>query len=135
MSFVIREILIECRGCGVENIFNNYTPDMFLVCNQCRERLVEPDFCEFYKQYNCQDCGFTLFIKSSAEFKIGESDCRCGGTNIQQCDPEPFFKEAEKSAGLDSKIEPGDEGLGWYRSDSTSGGDYDDVFDDDPGTN
>jgi len=135
VSSVIKEILIECRGCSVENVFNNYAPDMFLICNQCRERLVEPDFCEIYRQFNCQDCGFAVFIKSGSDFKIGESTCRCDGTNFQQNDPKPFFKEVEKAIGFEPMVEPEDEGLDWYRSDPIQDDSYEDLFTDDPSNN
>lgn len=128
-----REIMIECRGCRIQNIFNDYTPEDFLICNQCRERLVEPDFCEIYRQFNCRDCNFTIFILQQTDFKAGKSACRCGGTNILQRDPRPFLQEVEKAGGLDIENEVLEDGSDWYRSESIKESDYDELFDRDPG--
>jgi len=132
MSSEITEILVECRGCGIENIFNDYSPDMFLICNQCRERLVEPDFCDIYNQYTCKDCNFAVFVKKSSDFKVGESVCRCDSTNFAQVDPKLFYSNVENAIGM----EP-DDGLAdddWYRSEPMEIEDdsYDDLFDNDP---
>ena len=135
MSSEITEILIECRGCSVENVINNYSPDSFLVCNQCRERLVEPDFCDIYRQYNCQDCGFAVFVKSSSDFKVGESACRCEGTNFKQVDPKPFFQKVEKAVGFLPEDDLDDDGPDWYRSESIEDDNYENMFDDDPSNN
>ena len=135
VAFVNNEILIECRGCGVENVFNDYAPDMFLVCNQCRERLVEPDFCEIYRQFNCQDCGFTVFVKSGSDFQIGESVCKCEGTNFKQGDPKAFLKAVENSAGFEPMDDLDDDGAGWYRSEPIEDDTYEDLFTDNPSDN
>ena len=125
--------MIECRGCGIQNIFNNFTGEDFLVCNQCRERLVEPDFCEIYRQFDCQDCSFTMFILCETDFKLGESTCRCGKTNIQQNDPLPFFKTVESAGGLEIGDEPLDANSDWYRSETITDSDYEEMFERDPG--
>ena len=135
VAFVNNEILIECRGCGVENVFNNYAPDMFLVCNQCRERLVEPDFCEIYRQFVCQDCGFAVFVKNDSDFKIWEYAFRCKGTNFKLTDPKPFLKAAENSAGFEPMGDPADDGADWYRSEPIEDDTYEDLFTDDPSSN
>jgi hypothetical protein len=136
MSAEISEILIECRGCNVENVFNDYTPDMFLVCNQCRERLVEPDFCDIYKQYTCKDCNFTVFVRDSSEFKVGESACRCDSTNFEMVDPKSFYKNVENAIGFDPDDDISDDD-DWYRSEpiETEDDSYDDLFDNDPSSN
>ena len=59
------EILIECRGCRIENIFGEYSPEKVLVCNQCRERLIEPDLDEVYSRYDCKSCGFVILVLRS----------------------------------------------------------------------
>ena len=134
MSIENKEIMIECRGCGIQNIFNNYTPEDFLICHQCRERLVEPDFCEIFRQFDCHDCNFTIFILKETDFKAGQSACRCGGTNIQQRDPRPFMENVDKAGGFDLEDEPFDYSLDWYRSEPILESDYDEMFDKDPGT-
>ena len=128
-----QEIMVECRGCGIQNIFNNYTPEDFLVCNQCRERLIEFDFCETYRQFDCRDCGLIIFILNQTDFKIGNSACRCKGTNYQEKDPRPFLHEAEKAGGLGIKNEPLDDSSEWYRSETVREEDYDEMFDRDMG--
>ena len=135
MSSKITDILIECRGCGVENVFSDYNPDLFLVCNQCRERLVEPDFCEIYRQFDCQDCGFAVFVKSDSDFKIGESTCRCDSVNFKQTDPKHFFKEVENAVGFEPMDELEDDGDNWYRSEPIEDDTYEDLFSDDPSSN
>ena len=136
MSSKITEILIECRGCGVDNIFNDYSSDMFLVCNQCRERLVEPDFCDIYNQYTCKDCNFTVFVKESSDFKVGESVCRCDSTNFEQVDVKSFYKNVENAIGMEPDDDLADDD-GWYRSEPTETEDdsYDNLFDNDPSSN
>lgn len=126
--------MIECRGCCIQNIFNDYTPDDFLVCSQCRERLVEPDFCKIYRQFECRDCGFNMFILNQTEFKAGESACQCSGTNLQQRNPRTFLQEVEKAGGLDIADEPINDDSDWYRSEPITESDYDEIFDRDPGS-
>ena len=128
-----QEIMIECRSCGIQNIFNDYSPKDFLVCNQCRERLIEPDFCEIYRQFECQDCGFIMFILHQTEFKTGESACRCKGTNIQQRDPAPFLGQVKRAGALDIEDKPLDDSSDWYRSEPIAENDYDEMFDKDIG--
>ncbi|MEC7641117.1 MAG: hypothetical protein VYC17_03075 [Nitrospinota bacterium] len=128
-----KSIMIECRGCGIQNIFNLYTPEDFLICNQCRERLVEPDFCETYRQFDCQDCNFSLFILNETNFKPDEAACRCGGTNIQQQDSRPFLQAVKDSGGLDIENQSFERNSDWYRSEPVSESDYDEMFDRDPG--
>ena len=136
MSAEITEILIECRGCNVENLFNDYSPDMFLVCNQCRERLVEPDFCDIYNQYTCQDCNFTVFVKETSEFKVGESACKCDSLKFKKVDPKSFYKNVEKAIGFNPDDDLADDD-NWYRSEPVESEDdsYDDLFDNDPSSN
>lgn len=71
----------------------------------------------------------------NTDFKIGESACRCGETNFQEIDPALFLKEVEKAGGLELKDEPEDEGLDWYRSEPTPDSDYEELFDQDQGSN
>ncbi|MBL10077.1 MAG: hypothetical protein CL402_06110 [Acidiferrobacteraceae bacterium] len=129
-----RDILIECQSCGIENVFSNYTPDQFILCNQCRDRLIEPNLQEVCSQFECKDCGFLIVALKKTKIVIGESVCRCGSKNLIQITTISLYREAS-SAGAFKEAPPVDGD--WYRSEPVSDDieNYNKLFDSDIGSN
>ncbi len=129
------DILIECRGCRVENIFSEYSPDRVLVCNQCRERLVEPDLDNVYSRYDCKNCGFAILVLKETGFKIGESKCRCGSSDLAKTSCAEIVENAQNAGAFDFTNETPSSDSDWYRSEPIQGHDpdYNDMFDRDLG--
>ena len=135
------DLLIECGDCGVENIFSDYTPEFLTLCNQCRGRLIQPDFNLTHNEYRCQDCGFVLCLSKDTPFEKGKTACRCQSFNICKTEPSTLYEEAEEAGAFEENdpeedvIDPNED---WCRSD-LSGietlGDYNEMFDRDPGDN
>jgi len=136
-SKAILNILIECRGCRIENIFGNYSPDKVLVCNQCRERLVEPDLDDVYSRYDCKHCDFAIFVLKETNFKIGESKCRCGSDDLVKTNCTNFVQSARNAGAFDFGDEASPSDDDWYRSEPIQDQDlnYNDMFDRDLGEN
>ena len=76
------DLLIQCGGCGIENLIHGFTPGSPVICNQCRENLLTTDFAQTHQGHTCDSCGMALLIKAETEFTDGESECQCGGTNF-----------------------------------------------------
>ncbi len=131
------DILIECRGCKVENIFGEYTPDKILVCNQCRERLIEPDLNDIYSRFDCQTCGFAILVLKETKFKIGEAKCRCGSNELASSNCSSIIDNARDAGAFNIEEEDSPSDGDWYRSESLQDDDsnYNDMFDQDPGDN
>ena len=134
-SKAVSDILIECRGCKIENIFGEYSPKKVLVCNQCRERLIEPDLDDFYFRYNCKHCSFTIIVLKKTNFIVGESKCRCGSNDLVKANCTEFIQNARNAGAFDfdDKISPSTDD--WYRSEPIQNQDldYNDMFDRDLG--
>ena len=131
------DLLIECADCGVENIFSDYTPRFLAVCNQCRARLVQPDFNKTHNEYRCNDCGFVLCLSKDTPFEMGKTACRCQSLNIRAIAQSTFYENAEK-AGAFAENEQVDPNHDWCRPDVSDVGsreDYNEIFDQDPGNN
>ena len=134
-----RDLLIECGGCGIENLFTDYTPAMPAICNQCRERQIWPNFNDTHYEYRCRDCGISICLKQATEFDEGNTPCRCGSLNIHKLYPSTIPQDAE-AAGATDLDEPDspdiDPGYDWFRSEPEIGqSDYNELFDQDPGQN
>lgn len=134
-----RDLLIECGGCGIENLFTDYTPAMPAVCNQCRERQIWPNFNETHYEYRCQQCGISICLKQSTKFDEGNTPCRCGGLQVSRVNPSTIPQDAE-AAGATDLEEPNasdiDPGYDWFRSEPEAGqSDFNELFDQDPGHN
>ena len=129
------DILIECRGCKIENIFGEYSPEKVLVCNQCRERLVEPDLEDVYSRYDCKTCGFAILVLKETDFKIGESKCRCGSDDLEKTSCSSFVENARNAGAFDLTNEEPPSDDDWYRSEPIQNQDldYNDMFDRDLG--
>ena len=129
------DILIECRGCQIENIFGEYSPDKVLVCNQCRERLIEPDLEEVYSRFDCEICNFAILVLKKTEFKIGEAKCRCGSNELVKQNCTEMVENAQKAGAFDLIDEAPPSEDDWYRSEpiKDQDHDYNDMFDRDIG--
>ncbi len=134
------DLLIECSDCGVENMFSDYTPEQVTICNQCRGKLIRPDFDQTYNEYRCDDCGFVMCLLKGTLFEKGKTACRCGSFNIQKISKSILYEDAEEAGAFDV----GEEGLDttpsddWCRSDLSgieASEDYNEMFDQDPGDN
>ncbi len=122
-------------------MFTDYTPAMPAVCNQCRERQIWPNFNETHYEYLCQDCGFSICLKQSTEFDLGNTPCRCGKLKVIKLNPSTIAQEAE-AAGATELEEPDpsniDTGYDWFRSEPEADpgtSDFNELFDQDPGQN
>lgn len=131
------DLLIECADCGVESIFSDYTPGNLPICNQCRGRLIQPDFDQTHNEYRCDDCGFVMCLSKDTPFEKGKTACRCQSLNIQVIAQSRFYEEAKKAGAFeaDDRIDPNED---WCRSDLSSvesPEDYNEIFDRDPSDN
>ncbi|GJL79075.1 MAG: hypothetical protein NPINA01_20640 [Nitrospinaceae bacterium] len=130
------ELLVSCRSCGIENFIDSYTPDLPAVCSQCRERLIDIELMESHKEVLCGDCGMRLLLPKDAEVSAGESTCRCGGSNLflQAAPTIPLLAE-EAGAFKKEDSDPVENDFDWCRPSGNEeiSGDYNDIFDNDPG--
>jgi len=133
-----RDLLIQCAGCSIENLFTAYTPDRVTVCNQCRERLLWPNFNETHREYRCRDCGFAIALLKTTAFEEGNTPCRCESLNVARVQPSRLAEEAEAAGAFHLDADPASDhgGFDWCRPESTPGSeDYNELFDQDPGHN
>jgi len=134
------DLLIECSDCGVENIYSDYTPEQITICNQCRTKLIQPDFDQTHNEYCCEDCGFVMCLSKDTSFEKGKTACRCGNLNIRAISKSTLYEDAEEAGAFDLDDEdidttPSDD---WCRSDLSgieAMDDYNEMFDQDPGEN
>ena len=134
------DLLIECSDCGVENMFADYTPEQVTICNQCRTRLIQPDFNQTHNEYHCKDCGFVMCLSKDTPFEKGKTACRCQSFNIEKISKSSLYEDAEETGVFEVDDEdldtiPSDD---WCRSDLSdieATEDYNEIFDQDPGDN
>lgn len=128
------DLLIECKGCQVENLFPDFHPRTALICNQCRELLVDDKLDETHNEFVCGDCGMKLLLLKGTVIDIGETTCQCGSSNITQMQAHTLPNAAlvfEEKKDLEVL-----EDTDWLRSgtlDSPEDDDYNEMFDKDPG--
>ena len=130
-----KSLLIECPACGIENLLADIVPGVPAICNQCRDPLQVPVLVETHTGHSCDICSMAFVLKKETEFTIGESECQCGSKNFSPLELDLFVSE------LQSSINPQDSGnddgndFDWCRpgTNDSSEGDYNNVFDDDPG--
>jgi len=77
-----------------------------------------------------------FILKNETEFIPGESECPCGSSDFSRFEIDPFIadlKAAEASSIAEQDTKEDD--FDWCRSDQNDPleGDYNNVFDDDPG--
>ena len=136
----LHDLLIECVDCGVENIFSEYSPEHVTICNQCRARLIQPDFDQTHNEYRCEDCGFVMCLAKETPFEQGKTACRCGSQSIKSIAKSTLYEDAEEAGAfdLDDEDVETDPGEDWCRSDLSgidTSDDYNEMFDQDPGDN
>jgi len=129
------DLLMECGGCGLENLISAFTPGAPAICNQCRENLLDYDLASSHQGHTCDTCKRALLLKKETDFVNGESECQCGGKDFTALDVEDFagrMATAEK-VGLDDDDDDPD--FDWCRpeQDHLPSEDYNEIFDDDPG--
>lgn len=129
-----RDILIQCQACSIENMFGGYTPEQLIFCNQCRDRLIEPNLKEVCSQFDCQDCGLSILILKKTPFVIGDAICRCGSKNLLRVESITLYDDAVRAGTFDEDDMSSQEG-DWYRSEHVNeeAEDYNKLFDDDLG--
>jgi len=113
------ELLIECEGCGLENLIPEFTPEVPAVCNQCRENMLAYDLQQTHQGHTCDSCGRAYLLKTETEFVDGESECQCGSRD---------FTESSESDDADPDFD-------WCRPapDDSPQDDFNEIFDDNPG--
>ena len=128
-------LLMECGGCGLENLISAFTPGTPAICNQCRENMMGYDLTRTHQGHRCDSCQRTLVLKKETEFVNGESECQCQGRDFTELNMKDFVDsvtQAEKK-GLDDADDNPD--FDWCRpaQDHVPDERYDEIFDDDPG--
>ncbi len=127
------DLLVECRGCGIENLLPGFTAATPAICNQCRERLLDPQISNTYQELVCEQCGMLLLLSKDAPILSGESVCRCGSTQFLRHAAPTLPEWVARHAAPDDDAD-GEDDFDWCRP---AGGqddlnDYNDLFDKDP---
>ena len=129
------DLLMECGGCGLENLISEFSPGAPAICNQCRENLMAYDIAATHQGHICDSCERALLLKKETDFVNGESECQCGGQSFTELDIKVFtdrVSNAEKETLDDADDDPN---FDWCRPapDHVTKEDYNEIFDDDPG--
>jgi len=129
------DLLVQCGGCRIENLLTGYCPGQVRVCNQCRERLVNP--ADTHKEYCCGDCGLRMLLLGETPVTTGLSQCRCGGANILMLEGSPLLRQVETLGEAPEDEEEASGDFDWCRPGPKTdiSEDYNDLFDNDPGMN
>ena len=133
---VEQPFLIECPACGIENLYSDFTTGKSAVCNQCREKLLSPNLINSHKGHTCDNCDMAFILKNETEFMSGESECQCGSSDFSAVDIGPFVADLQTvEASSFDEDESNDDDFDWCRpnQDDSIDGDYNNMFDDDPG--
>ena len=132
---VEKSLLIECPACGIENLLADIVPGVPAICNQCREALLGTNLVESHTGHSCDICSMAFVLKKETGFSVGESECQCGSKDFSPLELDLFVSDLQSTIeAQDSDDDDGDD-FDWCRPgpDDTSEGDYNNVFDDDPG--
>ena len=133
---VEKSFLIECPACSIENLLSDFMPGRSAVCNQCRETLLNPSLIDSHKGHTCNDCDMAFILKNETEFIPGESECPCGSSDFSNLEIGPFIADLQASeASCIAKQDSEEDDFDWCRPDQDEllEGDYNNIFDDDPG--
>ncbi len=77
-----------------------------------------------------------FILKNETEFMSGESECQCGGSDFTAVEVGPFVADLQAAeAASNAEDESEDDDFDWCRPGpgDSSEGDYNNIFDDDPG--
>lgn len=129
------DLLMECGGCGLENMISAFTPGAPAVCNQCRENMLAYDLAKTHQGHICDSCGRALLLKKATAFVDGESECQCGGQDFTGLDVKDFAIRMAKTEEPVLDDDDDDPDFDWCRPapDNLLEDDYNEIFDDDPG--
>ena len=130
-----KSLLIECPACGIENLLADIVPGVPAICNQCRDPLLGQDLVESHTGHSCDICSMAFVLKKETEFTIGESECQCGSKDFSTLELDLFVSDHQLSIKVQDLGEKDGDDFDWCRPDrdDSSEGDYNNVFDDDPG--
>ena len=130
-----KSLLIECPDCGIENLLAEIVPGVPLICNQCREAMLRPDLVETHTGYSCDYCGMAFLLNKETDFEVGESECQCGSSDFSPLELDLFVANLQSTIKSQDSDEDDGEHFDWCRpsADDVSEGDYNNIFDDDPG--
>ncbi len=130
------ELLMECGGCGLENLVPGFISGMPAICNQCRENMLAYDLPQTHQGHTCDSCNRVYLLKIETEFVNGESECQCGSQGFTPLSVQGFVDKSAQPQVAESS-EPGDDNpdFDWCRpeSDNSTKEDYNEIFDDNPG--
>ncbi len=130
------DLLIECQGCGIENLVPDFTPGVPAICNQCRETLLSPSLADSHLGNTCDNCRMAFLLKKETGFIAGESECQCGGSDFTPLDMSRFTKDLQSAGAYDlADDDDAVDDFDWCRSapEVSAGDEYNDLFDNDPG--
>lgn len=133
-----RDLLVFCKACGIENLHPDYHPRNFLVCNQCRDPLIEPNLNDTHKEAMCEQCSMSVLLLKDTPFEEGKSACRCGSMELKLRPQSTIADDASKAGAFDFAEDDNaaaGNGYSWIRSDETErvDSDYNQLFDKDLG--
>jgi len=128
-----KPLLIECHACGIENLLADTMSGYTVICNQCREDLINPDLINSHIGHSCNECGMVFLLKKDTGLVVGESECQCGSSNFSPIEVDKFVSNFQPSELVDSR--DNDDDFDWCRPapNEELEGDYNNIFDDDPG--
>ena len=127
------ELLIECGGCGLENLIPGFVSGVPAICNQCRENMLAYDLPQTHQGHTCDSCGRAYLLKTETEFVDGESECQCGSRDFTELDLKDFADQTAQPKT--SKPDDDDPDFDWCRPapDDSPQDDFNEIFDDNPG--
>jgi hypothetical protein len=130
-----KSLLIECPACGIENLLTDIVPGVPAICNQCRDPLLGPELVESHTGHSCDVCDMAFVLKKETEFAIGESECQCGSKDFSPLQLDLFVSDLQSTIEAQDLDDDDGDNFDWCRPgpDDVSEGDYNNVFDDDPG--
>ena len=130
-----KSLLIECPDCGIENLLAEIVPGVPAICNQCREAMLKPNLVETHIGHSCDSCGMAFLLNKETGFEVGESECHCGSGDFSPLELDLFVADLQTTMEDQDSDEDDGNSFDWCRpgTDDASEGDYNNIFDDDPG--
>ena len=130
-----KPLLIECPDCGIENLLAEIVPGVPAICNQCREVMLRPDLLETHTGYSCDSCGMAFLLNKKTGVEVGESECQFGCSDFSLLELDLFVANLQSTMKDQDSDEEDEDNFDWCRPgpDDASEGDYNNIFDDDPG--